>query len=261
MKSRMRLPAHQLAASLVAVFALSSAAVPTAAHAGGAAVDRLRLTGTWDRYPGPGGKLDPRFTSAPPAPPPPLKPKYMTEWEARQKAAHEADLRGQPLYSGYAQCLPDGMPAMMMGMFPMEIFQRPEQINITQEAFTQLRRIYMNEKMPPLDSFEPGFYGRSVGHWEGDTLVVETMGIKPNIEFRWTPHSENMKITERIHLMAPDYLRDDITVTDDYLEKPWTYSYSFKRMKGYKMQEYVCEDNREYVDENGKQKLRLPGEQ
>ena len=91
--------------------------------------------------------------------------------------------------------------------------------------------------------------------------MVETTGIKPSVEFRWTPHSENMKITERIHLLAPDYLRDDITVTDEYLEKPWTYSYSFKRMKGYKMQEYVCEDNREYVDAQGKQKLRLPGEQ
>ena len=115
----------------------------------------------------------------------------------------------------------------------------------------------MGEKLPEADEVDPSFYGRSVGHWEGDTLVVETIGIKPSVEFRWTPHSEGMKITERIRLLAPDYLQDQITVEDSYLEKPWTYSYSFKRMPGYKLQEYVCEDNREYVDEEGKQKLRL----
>lgn len=237
-----------------AILAALLLAAPAAAQA---APD---FSGTWERYPLSSGEApDPRYV-APPIPDPPLKQPWLAEYQKNQALLASRMKEGQPAGDNYVKCLPDGMPAMMMGMFPMEIFQRPEQINITQEAFTQLRRIYMNEKMPPLDSFEPGFYGRSVGHWEGDTLVVETMGIKPNIEFRWTPHSENMKITERIHLIAPDYLRDDISVTDDYLEKPWRYSYTFKRMKGYKMQEYVCEDNREFVDENGKQKLRLPGE-
>jgi hypothetical protein len=69
-----------------------------------------------------------------------------------------------------------------------------------------------------------------------------------------------MKITERLQLLAPDILQDRITVEDSYLEKPWTYSYSFRRMKDYKLLEYVCEDNREYVDEEGKQKLRLAGD-
>ena len=242
--------------ALLAAIALSALAAPAGAQRAG----HPDFTGTWERYPAAtGDPVDPRYAPTP-IPDPPLKPQYMAKYRDNQAKLASRLKESQPAGDNYVHCLPDGMPAMMMGMFPMEIFQRPEQINITQEAFTQLRRIYMNEKMPSLDSFEPGFYGRSVGHWEGDTLVVETMGIKPNIEFRWTPHSENMKITERIHLMAPDYLRDDITVTDDYLERPWTYSYSFKRMKGYKMQEYVCEDNREYVDENGKQKLRLPGE-
>src|SRR4029079_7966879 len=125
---------------------------------------------------------------------------------------------------------------------PMEIIQLPSQVNITQEAFNQTRRIYMNEKLPRADELDPSFFGRSVGHWEGDTLVIETTGIKPAVEFRWTPHSENMKITERLHMIAPDILRNDITVEDDYLARPWTYAYSYKRMPGYKMQEYICED-------------------
>ncbi len=66
-----------------------------------------------------------------------------------------------------------------------------------------------------------------------------------------------MKITERIKLLAPNILQDQITVEDSYLEKPWTYSYSFRRMKGYKLQEYVCEDNREYVDQDGKVHLKI----
>jgi len=66
-----------------------------------------------------------------------------------------------------------------------------------------------------------------------------------------------MKITERLRLLAPDILQDRITVTDDYLEKPWTYSYSFRKMKDYKLQEYICTDNREYVDAQGNQRLRI----
>ena len=214
------------------------------------------FTGTWERYPQPGETPDPRYAPTP-IPDPPLKAEYKAEWEAGQKVLAERLEEGQPAGDNYVHCIPDGMPAMMMGMFPMEIFQRPEQINITQEAFNQTRRIYMGEALPAWDEVDPSFYGQSVGHWEGDTLVMETTGIKENVRFRWTPHSGAMKITERMRLLAPDILQDQITVEDSYLEKPWTYSYSFRRMKDYKLQEYVCEDNREYVGTDGSQHLRI----
>jgi hypothetical protein len=214
------------------------------------------FSGTWERYPPPGETADPRYAPTP-IPDPPLKPEYKAEWEAGQKILKQRLEEGQPAGANYVNCIPDGMPAMMMGMFPMEIFQRPEQINITQEAFTQVRRIYMNQPLPKWDEVDPSFYGASVGHWEGDTLVMETTGIKENVRFRWTPHSGAMRVTERMRLLAPDILQDQITVEDSYLEKPWTYSYSFRRMKDYKLQEYVCEDNREYVTEDGQQKLRI----
>ncbi|MEO6153449.1 MAG: hypothetical protein ABIT09_09895 [Croceibacterium sp.] len=217
------------------------------------------FTGTWERYPLSSSEpADPRYVAAP-IPDPPLKPAYLSKYRDNQAKLASRLKEGQPAGDNYVHCIPDGMPAMMMGMFPMEIFQRPEQINITQEAFTQVRRVYMNQPLPHADEIDPSFYGRSVGHWEGDTLVLETTGIKQNVEFRWTPHSENMKITERLHLLAPDILQDAITVEDEYLAKPWTYSYSFRRMKDYKLQEYVCEDNREYVDDSGKQTLKLDG--
>ena len=91
------------------------------------------LTGAWDRYGT--AAIDPRVTAAAPVPAPPLKPAYKAEWLAQQQAAREADARGQPLYGGYAQCLPDGMPAMMMAMFPMEVLQTPGQITIIEEAY------------------------------------------------------------------------------------------------------------------------------
>jgi hypothetical protein len=235
--------AGALLASLAAPLAAQSPAPPD-------------LTGSWERYPPPGETADPRYAPSV-IPDPPLKQEYMTEYRANQDKLAARLKEGQPAGDDYVRCLPDGMPAMMMGMFPMEIFQRPEQINITQEAFNQTRRVYLNQPLPAWDEVDPSFYGRSVGHWEGDTLVVETTGIKENVRFRWTPHSEAMKITERLRLLAPDILQDQITVEDSYLEKPWTYSYSFRRMPDYRLQEYVCEDNREYVDEQGTTRLRL----
>jgi hypothetical protein len=220
------------------------------------AADHPDFSGTWERYPPPGEKADPRY--APSAiPDPQLKPQYRAEWEAGQKILKQRLEEGQPAGDNYVHCIPDGMPAMMMGMFPMEIFQRPEQINITQEAFNQTRRIYMNQPLPKWDEIDPSFYGQSVGHWDGDTLVVETTGVKDYVTFRWAPHSESMKITEQISLMAPDYLKDEVTVEDDHLAKPWTWAWTFRRMKDYKLQEYVCEDNREYVAADGSQHLRI----
>ena len=215
-----------------------------------AAIAQPDFSGTWERYPPPGETADPRYAPSV-IPEPQLKPQYRAEWERGQKILKERLEEGQPAGDNYIRCIPDGMPSMMMGMFPMEIFQRPEQINITQEAFSQTRRIYMNEKLPKWDEVDPSFYGKAVGRWEGDTLVIETTGIKQNVTFRWTPHSEDMKITERIRLLSPDILQDEITIEDSYLEKPWTYTYSFRRMKGYKLQEYVCEDNRDYIDQDG----------
>ena len=217
------------------------------------------FTGTWERYPAAGETADPAFAPTPPGEPP-LKPEPMADYRQFQAVLASRLAESQPAGENYINCMPDGMPAMMMGMFPMEVFQRGEQINITQEAFNQTRRIYMNQPLPAWDEVNPSFYGASVAHWEGDTLVIQTTGIKQSVEFQWTPHSESMVITERLRLLSPDILHNEITIEDEYLEHPWTYSYSYRRMLGYHLQEYVCEDNRDYVDENGHVTMRLPGE-
>jgi len=231
--------AAALLAAVVVPLCMGAAQAAPPAHPG--------LTGAWDRY----GtmNIDPRVTAAPPVPPPPLKPQYQSEWLARQKAAREADARGEPQFGGYARCLPDGMPAMMMAMFPMEVLQTPGQITIIEEAYNQVRRIYLNEKQVPVDDAEPGFWGHSVGHWEGDTLVVNTVGVKEEVRFRDTPHSPEMQIDERMRMLSKDIFEDQVTVTDpQYLTQPWKFTWKYVRKPGYKILEYVCESNREYKD-------------
>jgi hypothetical protein len=223
--------------------------------------NRPDLSGSYDRYRGaPGARGAPRQDpNVPqPAPPPPLKPQYLKEWQAKQQAAREADAKGEPLAAVVVQCLPEGMPGMMNGPFPMEILQSKGQVTIIQEAYNQVRRIVLDQPQKPIDDVEPGFYGHSVGHWEGDTLVVDTIGIKESVRYQNMTHSKEMRIKERIRAVAPDIVSDEITIEDQVtLDRPWTYTLAYKRMPGYTLLEYICEDNREYADDKGVQRVRI----
>jgi hypothetical protein len=237
----------------------SRAALAAALFVAGAAVEAQGaappdLTGSWERYRGPAGDA----TNPPPESQPPLKANLLVEWQARRAAEREADARGVPLATNYTHCIPDGVPSMMSGPFPFEIVQSASQVNIAQEAYSQVRRIYLGKPQLTLGDIELGFFGRSVGTWRGDTLVVDTIGIKDYVRFRDVPHTPDMRITERFKLVRPDILWDEITIEDPaMLEKPWTVTFAYKRMPDYEIIEYVCEDNREYADEEGVTRLRL----
>jgi hypothetical protein len=144
-------------------------------------------------------------------------------------------------------------------LYPAEIIQRPSQITIITEAFSEVRRVFMNQPQLPIDEVPPGYYGHSVGKWEGDTLVVDTVGIKESVpSYQMLPHSAQMRITERIRLVTPDMLHDQITIEDPVvLEKPFTYTLAYRRMPNYKMVEFICENNREYVDEKGAVRMKV----
>jgi hypothetical protein len=150
------------------------------------------------------------------------------------------------------------MPGMMTAVFPMEILQSRGQITIIEEAYTQVRRILMDRPQKSLDDIEPGFYGHSVGRWQGDTLVVDTIGIKESVRYQNVPHSKEMRIRERMRLVSPDTLWNEITIEDPaVLEQPWSFTFAYQRMKDYTLLEYICEDNREFADEQGRQKIRV----
>ena len=199
------------------------------------------------------------------APPPAgdlvFRPDYAAQYEAQQAAAAEATARGEPL-PPESFCLPYGVPTMMsVAIYPVEIIQSPKQVTIIAEAFSEVRRVYMDEPQMEVGSVPPGYYGHSVGRWEDDTLVIDTIGIKETVRgYRGMPHSDQMRVTERLRLVAPDTLHDQITIDDPVvLEEPVTYTLAYRRTPGYKMVEFVCDNNREYVDENGIVRLRLGG--
>jgi hypothetical protein len=153
------------------------------------------------------------------------------------------------------------MPSMMaVAVYPIEVIQTPNQVTIVAEAFMQVRRVFLDRPQLPIDEVPPGYFGRSVGHWEGDTLVVDTIGIKPSVQYQRVPHSDQMRITERFSLAAPDVLHDQITIQDPVtLEKPFTYTLSYRRLPKYEMVEFVCDNNREFANDKGAVQMKLGG--
>jgi hypothetical protein len=122
------------------------------------------------------------------------------------------------------------------------------------EFNTQVRHIHLDAKHPPADELEFNFFGNSVGWWQGDTLVVETVGIQPStLLFDNAPHGERLRITERYRLVTPDILELELTMTDpDTLAEPWTVRRVFARQKGMRLREFVCqENNRNYRGADG----------
>ena len=215
------------------------------------------FSGSWGPYRG-GRGADPKLVP-PAATPLALKPQYAKPYEARRAAEAAANAKGEPIASAAVSCIPYGMPSMMaVAVYPIEIIQTPKQVTIIAEAFSEVRRVYMDKPQQKIDDVPPGYYGRSVGRWEGDTLVIDTVGIKEAVQYQRMPHSDQMRITERMRIIAPDILHDQITIEDPVMmDKPYTYTLAYRRMPDYEMVEFVCDNNREYVDENGVVRLKV----
>lgn len=245
---------------LAAAAALAAGLTGHPALTASAPSDHDWINGMWEA-PRPGDQLNNAGANRPTViGPAPLRPQYLAALQAEQKRLADATARGQPIAGlNVTECLPEGMPAMMSPGFPMEVIATPSQINMTQEAYSQTRRIYLNRKQMAVDDAEPQFYGHSVGHWEGNVLVVNTIGVKERVRMRNVPHSPNMRIDERMSPTGPDTFEDQITVTDpEYLTAPWTFTYRYKRKPGYDLGEYICENNQEYADpKTGAQRLDI----
>src|SRR3989454_2209839 len=153
---------HWFVALIVCVIAFARVNA-SAQQASGSIPD---ITGSWERA---------RDASIPAQGQPALKSQYLKEWQAKQQAVREANAKGQPIAERVVACLPDGMPGMMGGPFPIEVIQSKGQVTIIQEAYTQVRRILLDRQQKAVDDVEPGFYGHSVGHWESGTLIVDTI--------------------------------------------------------------------------------------
>jgi hypothetical protein len=186
---------------------------------------------------------------------PPLNVEYRAVWEAH--LAEEAS--GGQTYNPMAHCIPTGMPRMMIAYQPLEFLVMPE-ITYVQFAFLrEVRRIYTVGRSWP-NAIVPTYSGLSIGEWRDasgsgryDVLEVETRGMKgPRIyESSGIPlHYDNQTVVkERIHLdkADPNILRDDLTVFDHALTRPWEVTRSYRRLPDPTWIEDVCAENNNYV--------------
>jgi hypothetical protein len=184
-------------------------------------------------------------------PHPSLTPAYAAKLKALQASAPEDP--------STANCLPPGMPGIMGQPYPYEFLFTPGQVTIVGEAYSIVRHIYTDGRPIPTDP-DPSFFGTSIGHWEGDTLVVESVGFSPltTIDFI-TPHSDQMRIIERFRLSDPDTMSIETTVTDpEALAAPFVTHRILRRHRSWTIAEYICEENnRNFVDRSGKAGINL----
>jgi len=183
-------------------------------------------------------------------------PQFTPQYETIRQAAARAP---QPEDNSTANCLPPGMPGIMGQPYPMEFLLTPGKVTIVIEAYTQVRHIYTDGRPLPEDP-DPKFFGTSIGRWEGDTLVAETVGFNEHVQHaRGVPHSDKMKIVERFRLTGPDTMTIETTITDPgVLAAPYTTNATLQRHRNWTVSEYVCEENnRNYVDPSGKAGINL----
>jgi hypothetical protein len=162
---------------------------------------------------------------------------------AAQKVLESFNKRG--IDDPAALCLPPGLPRLpMLGLFPQQIVQTPTQVVILYEYMSVFRVIPLN--VPHPDDILPSYMGNSVGHWEGDTLVVDVTGFndKTWLSGTGTFHSDALHIIERYTRVNRDRIDYDVTIDDPkVLTKPWLIHSSMMLREGTRLEEYVCAEN------------------
>jgi hypothetical protein len=143
------------------------------------------------------------------------------------------------------KCYPPGVPRILLIPFPMRIIQIPGQVIMLFEYDHFIRHIFLNRRQHPKD-LNPTWMGDSIGWWEGDTLVVDTVGFndKTWLDQVGHPHSDALHVIERIRRVDSYTLRDDITIDDPKAyTRAWSGQRIFKLKPGWHLMEYICEDN------------------
>ena len=153
-------------------------------------------------------------------------------------------------YTGH--CLPFGlMRSINVGGYPIQIMQDDQYMALLFEQNTWFHVIYMNREHPK--NLEPTWFGHSVGRWDGDTLVVDTIGFngRTRLDTIGHPHSDQLHLIERYTLTDPQHIAYEMTIDDPKTyTRPWKNTRVFTKMKpGEELIEYSCEENnRDFTD-------------
>jgi hypothetical protein len=223
-------------------------------------------TGFWTPV---GGLLDQNFGPGSRAPPPQKsngaqarvvpQAELRSPYKERYQALLDAAARGEVGRDPAALCLPPGMPRMMRAVYGIEILQTPGQVTITSEWQAASRRIWTDGRRHP-DALDllPTYSGHSIGHWEGDTLVVETVGVRTDVllDQSGLPISKRLVLTEKFRESPERLLEDEVTIDDaEVFTAPWKLVYRYRYRPDLSLQEYVCLENNRNVGPEGQPKF------
>jgi hypothetical protein len=200
-------------------------------------------TGLW--LPGAGGGE--RFTNLDTADPTPGKLRVSeVPWQPWARAIFDYRMDNQ--LEPHTRCKPSGGPRQFLTPYGLEIV---EVADLQQIILMDLggphtyRRIYLDGRPHPKD-IPPSYYGHSTGRWEGDTLVIETVGFNEKfwLDRQGTPHTEKLKMTEKLTRTDSNTIKYEVTIDDPgAYTKPWTSGFSLRWVANSELFEYVCQDN------------------
>jgi hypothetical protein len=180
---------------------------------------------------------------------PPLTPFGKVEFDKRVKA--ETD--GAPMADASTHCWPHGIPRVMNSPYPIQIIQSPGKISIVHEVGHNIRQIRMDVPMP--EKVPTSFLGYSVGHWEGNTLVIETKGTDTRtwIDEEGIIHSDQLYTIERIRKVENgENLENEVTMIDPvFFTRPWVKKINYAWRPDLRISEYICEENNRNAPQNG----------
>ncbi len=191
-------------------------------------------------------------------------PEFTPEYQALLDEYSAARQRGDIEDSPQANCVPNGMPGIMTQPYPIEFLFTPGKVTILIEAYAQWRQIFTDGRAHP-DDPDLTFNGHSIGHWEGDTFVVDTVGFTTDTSIGGSfgaRHSDQMRIVERMRLIDDDRLEIETTVHDPVaLVAPYVSTRVYGRHRDWTLAEYVCQqNNRNFLTDDGKAGINLEHE-
>jgi hypothetical protein len=180
--------------------------------------------------------------------------------EALQKLNADA-LAGKPQFTPVARCWPNSVPgAILLRLNPLFIVQTTKEVLFLYQSDHQVRHIYMN--VPHSRNVAPSWYGESIGHYEGDALVVDTVGLttKAAVDYYNTPHTDKLHVVERYRL-ADDGRGLEVSFTVDdsgAFTMPWSASQRYQKLLQTPMEEVVCAECEAFAPIQDPQQALLP---
>jgi hypothetical protein len=164
---------------------------------------------------------------------------------AKFEASRAAIKRDKKLDTGKYLCTPIGVPRAMLTAYPIQILQTPQQTTIFLEQNRDPRIVKMTGKHADPKFWDPSYMGESIGHWEGDTLVIDTTNFNPKtfIDGTGLPHSDKLHVVERLRPVdGGKRLVDEITVDDPVMfTHPWKAQVSFERRPDIRIRtDWIC---------------------